>query len=394
MTLPVITFMLSLAGFLIVPVGVLAAKGEIVLLGLVGAVFLVQATSTGDWRSAFRTPVAAIFLALLAWALATAAWAISTPAALELWKSLALIFAAILIALKAVGSLSDHDRNRVTTWTAAGLALGLMILAIELAFGLPLTRTLQSGEAAPRFSTLNAGISVTIAVVWPLAAALWRRGQQGLGAGFIVAVAAVVVFSDGTSAKIAFAVAATVFAAVWLLQRRMVDILCLSAALMILAAPVAIQTIVPAPQSYDQSVSGPARSALHRLYIWDFAARRILDKPYTGWGLDSARDMPGGRRTVLDGAPVMSLHPHNAALQLWLELGAPGAALGALLVMVAGAQVRRLSRGGRATSAAALFAALSVAGLSFGVWQNWWMAALGLIAVLAAALNPAPDTDD
>jgi O-antigen ligase len=390
---PVIANVLAFAAFMIAPMGVVAQKGEVIVLGLAGAVLFVQGASAGTWRAAFRTPTAAIFLALLLWAMATAAWAVSTPAALELWKSLALIFAAILMALNAAGRLTAEDRKRVATWAAAGLGLGLILLGVELAFDQPLMRLVQSGAAAPRPSSLNAGVSIALAVVGPIAAALWRRGQKALGVSLIVAVAGVVGFSDGTSAKIALIVAAAAFFVVWIAHRKAIDILCLIAALMILAAPIALNTVVPPPQSLDQTVTGAARSALHRLYIWDFAARRIIEKPFVGWGLDASRDLPGGQRRVLGNAPVMSLHPHNAALQVWLELGAPGAALAALLVLAAGAAIRRRPRAGRAASAAALFGALTIAGLSFGLWQNWWMATLGLIAVLSAALNPPADED-
>jgi len=396
MTGKIPTSVLAFAAFAIVPVGVLAEKGEVVVLGFAGAVLLVQAASDGTWRTAFRTPGAAIFLSLLVWALVTAAWAISTLTALELWKSLALIFAAILITLNAAAHLDEAARDRIATWAVLGLGLGLVILGIELTFAQPLTRLIQSGTAPPRPSSLNAGVSLALALVWPVAAAVWRRGQSKLAVGLVIGVALVVYFCDGTSAKIAFIAALAVFALVWVAKARAVDMLCLIAALMILAAPIALRTVIPAPQTFDQSVTGAARSALHRLYIWDFAAQHVIEKPLLGWGLDSARALPGGKRSVLGNAPVMSLHPHNGALQIWLELGAPGAALAALLVLVMGAAVRRLSRAGQASNAAALFGALTVAGLSFGIWQNWWMAALGLIAVVSTALNPSksPDGED
>lgn len=382
------TWALAAVAFLIVPVGALAQKGEIVVLALAGALLLVQAASAGTWRQAFRTPVAAIFIVLLIWSLVTAAWAISMPDALELWKSLALIFAAILILLNAARGLSAGARAEVTTWAAYGLCLGLALLGIEIAFDLPITRVLQGEGSTPRLSTLNAGISVALAVVWPVAAGLWRRGQPVVAIGLTVALALVIGFSDATSAKVAWVAAIGAFAVVWISRRRSIEVMALVVALAILAAPAAMRTVVPAPQTFDQQVRGAARSALHRLYIWDFVTERVIEKPFVGWGLDASRSIPGSQRRVLGNAPVISLHPHNAALQLWLELGAPGAALAALLVMIIGAGLAHLPRLGRATGAATLFGALTIASLSFGVWQNWWMAALGLIAVLSSALRP------
>ena len=95
-------------------------------------------------------------------------------------------------------------------------------------------------------------------------------------------------------------------------------------------------------------------SAGHRLLIWSFAGDRIAERPLIGWGLDASRAIPGGDDPIRPGESWMPLHPHNAALQLWLELGVPGAVLFALLAALAlarlaarsmAAPVRR--RGGR-----------------------------------------------
>jgi hypothetical protein len=45
----------------------------------------------------------------------------------------------------------------------------------------------------------------------------------------------------------------------------------------------------------------------------------------------------------------------------------------------------------RAAIAGLAMTAFGIACLSFGIWQNWWVATLGLAAALAASLTrPAP----
>jgi O-antigen ligase len=61
-------------------------------------------------------------------------------------------------------------------------------------------------------------------------------------------------------------------------------------------------------------------SSRQRLDIWSFAAERISERQWFGWGLEASRTMP-----------AVPLHPHNAALQVWLELGLIGAILFALI---------------------------------------------------------------
>jgi O-antigen ligase len=81
---------------------------------------------------------------------------------------------------------------------------------------------------------------------------------------------------------------------------------------------------------------------------------------------------------------LMPLHPHNAALQLWLELGGIGAALYAALYAVCLIGLLRLPLTREALAAgAALVAAVFVIGqLSFNVWQSWWLCAQFLTAAI------------
>ena len=85
-----------------------------------------------------------------------------------------------------------------------------------------------------------------------------------------------------------------------------------------------------------------------RVAIWRFTTERVVERPWLGWGMDASRMWPG----------VIPLHPHNAALQVWLELGVVGAACAAVAI-----------------------AYLTIGALSFGVWQEWWLG-LGVLAAV------------
>jgi O-antigen ligase len=118
-----------------------------------------------------------------------------------------------------------------------------------------------------------------------------------------------------------------------------------------------------------------------RLNIWTFAADHIQSHPFRGWGLDASRTF----------GPAIPLHTHNAQLQLWLELGGIGAALAGVFFCWLAYGVVRLSERSRseaAMAAGALVAYLVIGGLSFGVWQEWWLA-LGALTLIACGLARA-----
>ena len=91
----------------------------------------------------------------------------------------------------------------------------------------------------------------------------------------------------------------------------------------------------------------------------------------------------------------MPLHPHNAALHWWLELGLPGALAGAAAVaLFARAAVRLPTRATRAAGLALVGSALVVSMLSYGAWQNWWLAAMGLAAAAMAVAGRVERVQD
>lgn len=134
------------------------------------------------------------------------------------------------------------------------------------------------------------------------------------------------------------------------------------------------------------------KSIVHRILIWQFVGDRILEKPLLGWGLDSSRSIPGGQQIVVpDDAAALSLHPHDAALQAWLELGVLGAFALACVSAVAFCTVSNFPRGTpRAAATATLVTAMVLLAASYGIWQNWWLAALAISATIVRAALPQP----
>ncbi|ESQ78281.1 O-antigen ligase [Asticcacaulis sp. YBE204] len=128
-----------------------------------------------------------------------------------------------------------------------------------------------------------------------------------------------------------------------------------------------------------------------RVDIWMFTAEKIMMKPFLGWGFDASRHF----------GKAIPLHPHNMSMQVGLELGYVGlfilAAFWVLLILRVGqggpAQgndpraLRDISdRDGidtRPYVLASVAAFFTLAQLSFGIWQEWWLA---LAAIVAAVL--------
>ena len=151
-------------------------------------------------------------------------------------------------------------------------------------------------------------------------------------------------------------------------------------------------------------------SAVHRLEIWSYVSGRIAEKPVVGWGLDASRRLPGKQGhidievrapggdtpTTISRVERLPLHPHSNPLQWWVELGLPGAIIGAALVllMLRGIARTRASNPVLAAAVAQAGAAIVTACLAYGAWQSWWVATLWLAAMITLALLPGRPTRD
>ncbi len=118
-----------------------------------------------------------------------------------------------------------------------------------------------------------------------------------------------------------------------------------------------------------------------RMEIWDYVSRYALQNPLYGFGVEATRQVQhfGSGEIYQQGQTI--LHPHNFALQLWMEFGLVGVTLGAALIGYLLLQMKHLSVAQSRVALPTLVAVLSVASTGYGMWQGWW---LGLLFVVFA----------
>ena len=349
------------------------------------------------WRAGWRpslpqSPVLLLGLLLMAWGAVTSLWAPEPGRG----AMLALTMAAMM--LLAHGAAAAAQGERLMPWIGFGLVLGLSAAFVDWQSGNALRAAVRGLKEVPEFLMFGLKPAASLmALLLPIGFALpWPWFAR---AALLLAGAAVLISLPGETARLATiaGLGAALFSlAAPRLGPRLVGAL---VALAVLVMPLLVGFIPKIP-----SASLPP-SAVHRLVIWDFAAARIAEKPLAGWGMEASRALPGGRARpdaatldrlnmtnpaqreflALAHVEVMPLHPHNGALQLWLELGGIGALIGAALILLLGFAA---SRSAAPAVGAGMLASAAVTGmLSFGLWQAWWVASL-LLAMVALALLP------
>ena len=366
------------------------------------AVLVVSALFEGMKRRVVFVPFGpAVMAAILfcSWALVSCYWAPDRDASLMQWAG---SFTVLIMSFLVYGVFRQLRQTQVEliAWALMiGVPLMLLCCAIELVQHgaiLEYFRTHFSGKPGGyNPENYNRGACFLALIFWPLIMAVLRitRGnseRNSAGLVFLLVLWVLTLFVllmlKSLSAKVGFAAGTGTLIVAMLLPRHSVRLLQFAFLLTVAAIPVLAGRLEPLTHVNDPIPP----SGLHRLFIWRFAADKAMEKPWLGWGFHGSRHVPGALDTVQlpnQSVPVgwvqLPNHPHDAILQIWLELGIVGLALYALMGVLAFAWAEQEVRHPLQRAAVlAMIVAYFVASLTaFNVWQEWWIAG-GLLGFL------------
>ncbi|WP_091742803.1 O-antigen ligase family protein [Phenylobacterium immobile] len=274
---------------------------------------------------------------------------------------------------------------RILGYGMAGLGL---ILGFEALTGAALYRAIHEAlyePIRPDIAMRNLGRDTfVVALIWPLAAlgAARAGAPRWLAAPMVIGMGLAAHRFGSDAPLLAVVVAGIVGWMVWRSPLKGANSLGWVAACFFLFMPA----LVMAGQA--AGIYQPLRASLQlswaeRMDFWAAAVDLIGQHRLRGWGLDASRTF----------SPQIRLHPHNGAIQAWLELGLVGAFLAAGFW---GLSLRRLTTTiGEASWVAPVTAAcasvyLLFGAVNFGLWQEWWLGLGVLVAMLAALTRAQP----
>jgi O-antigen ligase len=339
------------------------------------------------------TGIACLFLG---WCAISLIWDLNSREGLRKLLDIAAIFGAGL-GLAGIGDYLDDRTQRRLAWSLiGGVLVGLVLLGVETAFDFPLYRMVKGDD--PRLVDLvesKRSVDSLPLLVWPAALALARLGRPWLGV-VLAGLFTIACFKlTASSATLGMAVSLPLLALATVSPKATRGALM---AVTILAFALIIPLAIAAYDGGGTHATWLKRSGQHRVEIWRFAAEKSLERPLLGYGVNASRLVPNGSMVSAfqdAGKPIIPLHPHDAFLQVWLELGAVGVAIAAAFLL---ALLRGVGRSPPRTQPFALAgygAALVVAALAFGLWQSWWLATLAfsIAASSAIAVRPQPPAE-
>ncbi len=378
------------AFFFLIPVSSVLASQSVVPLLLIAAALLAVTIwrATGGrnrWPRPDRGLTAALGV-LVAFCALASLWGFDPPRSFLLAGRIAALLAAGLFLHAAQRHLDEAARTQTGNWLLAGTVLALALLYLEPIFDYPILSLLHEPATLAKTgeSLLSRGATAAAILCWPACAFLWRR--TGALTALCVPAAAFTTLAFLSSLSAGFGLlagaATLVIAGTHRRAGRIILVVATLGAMMV--SPIAGQKFY---QAQLQNAEWLPKSAAHRVEIWHFTVQHIAEKPVLGWGFDASRGMKRlSAENEASGRSPIGLHPHNAPLQILLELGIVGAlfALAAAWVLIQ--RLETLPRRERILGQAAYIASLAISCTAYGIWQNQWLALL-ISAALAVSLT-------
>ncbi len=289
----------------------------------------------------------------------------------------------MLLAGLAAFELLRHGRLQLPGWMLpAGLMAILLawLAMIGLSFGVP---ALSEGTDLAKLSLVGHPFAKALFLATPAAwllAALWLRaggGRPALWAFALPAFMALTSPSQSLSLGLAFGVVLA------LLATRPAGLAVGVAAILL----IPLATVLVAPELMARGLALPENWSW-RVELWSEGVRLALERPLTGWGLQSYREL---RDTLME-LPRIN-HAHSIAVELLLDFGIWGLAGLAALAAAVIAVARRWGHGldPRLLAVPPLVTWLTVASVSLGLWTDFVFGGTVFVLVLALA-RIAPQT--
>jgi exopolysaccharide production protein ExoQ len=390
---------------LLVPITLLARHGA---TGILIGMFTIAVCFKHQNKTGFKltwTPSGVAFFLLAVWACCSCLWSPDIQVSLSSSLRLAFISLAGFVALQFVQNLRQTHSNLIQEGVLISLITSLGLIGLSL-----LNHQFFQGrflEAVFNESALNHATSLLAMLIWTGAYIILEKKQYLLTAIFIGTCFFAIIYLDNHTATIATLLSLGVWGGSFFSPLRWTRILKVLILLLMALAPLLPKTIF-APEvvhlSFNEWQVKPTLT--HRFYIWSLISHRIDEHPFRGGGINSTRiqynqianeqENQLNKLNFTNFIPQASfekeiagsaLHPHNATLQMWVELGIPGIALAILIVWFIFREIENIKRPLSQRMALATFVtALTISHSSYGLWQTWWMASLWIITILVFSL--------
>ena len=229
-------------------------------------------------------------------------------------------------------------------------------------------------------SRYNRVTNALVIFVWPISYWVYRKGHPFIAVILISITCFTAALSDSNSALVISILIPLVAIAAYFFATFIFWLVLSSLSIFTLLSPIIFLFLLNCVKPFADRIPP---STLDRIEIWHRTASAVLEAPWLGHGIGVTRYLviPPELLDQYKYHVTATTHPHNAAIQLWLELGAIGVIIFFLVLWFAIQPLRRISSSClfivSATAVGVIFTSL----VSFGFWQETWLGIIGMVII-------------
>lgn len=361
------------------------------ILGIIGTAFLYRKTGKRIFTCIPKSFLVLLLVPVLA--AFSSIWSLTPEAsfirALKIGGEILSYFPLYIF----LNTLPEDTISYVKKHLPIPLILGGAFLATELNFDFPISRFLRPSHT--EFSTweLNKNVSAfilmsTIALlvhIVPFRKDHWKHYASRLL--LLILAAPVLSTTASQSAQLSTIAMIIAFIGMTFIPRLALP-LCFGTVILLFSIFPWITTPLYknfAGESNQVQILKDASTST-RLEVWDFIADKIHENPWTGFGIDTTRIIHFNYPMVYYWDTSI-LHPHNGALQLWIEFGIFGAILAIILFSTLFLSIRHQPRKSQVLPTVIFSGTLIFLLLSWSIWSSWLIGLMLFLGCLIGSLN-------
>lgn len=393
--------------FLAPLMSVISMKGMVILTSTLGLFGLIFTTTRKIRPGKFNVIISATLFCISLYGFVSAAWSPDSAHSLNIAMRIALMFLSIIMMNIFVSELKDDIINKIPAIFISGFTLSIVFVISEYVTSQAIFDSLDHWNAdifggkytgdGLDINRLNRGVDAVSLFMWPALFLLWNRFRLYslvLPLSFFLLMRFLGTENDTLSIVVICGSIAACTACIlkekvkWLLS-AMIVILTILFPFIIDSVDKHLPERESLPPFMGEHFGNHIFAGQHRLFIWRFVNDRIGEKPVLGWGMQSSRRIGNmgvvpyniGSYAEPEKATVIPLHPHNAFMQLRLELGIPGVLLAAFLFLYILWRCDFRDRKNAAIISGLYTSTLLMLMTRYGLWQTQWLATIAIVSV-------------
>ena len=372
-----------------------------IVISVLAIIAFLSVHSRLSWHSFLRIDVINVTLIMI-WGLISALWSVDAGRSLNIAMSISIILAFGILLIRTLTVFNAHELQKLLPAFSYGMLMAFAMLTVELS---------SDGWVLGHFKTpadkweFHKPAVILMSMIGPLLA-YWAHQRRWLVFSALIIDIAYIqskLDSDAVSGALVIAIICLIL---FIVSKRLFNVLSAILVIGCLSSPFIAQHVLTPNnfETYIPKLNDP--HYFHRLYIWNYTAKRGAERFWTGFGMDASRhiqfkeELRWNQKKIDDNGMVIlqpmnahtiSMHPHNAFLQWWLELGFIGIVLISILLMSILRSLHQVTtihgRWVQACLRITPFVVGLIACVSYGIWQNWWMTTLIMTYAMVVLTN-------